>query len=138
MKKGFSVLIIALLFTDVSVACFDTYLFVRRGSMVYPQRTAVLEVLGEYSVNSIKNPGEDAFFSTASLYYGVSDRFSAQISIGSSERERGDFRLDSYGLRGVYNAYSSAGTTYTLDVISEYHSQFNGSGALFFEYLSYA
>lgn len=126
MKKILFVLSLSFVMLSAAYSCFDTYLFVHRGSMVYPRQTSVIELLGEYSVMRVQHPGSDSFFSTASFFYGVTDRFSTQISIGSSERQRDDFRLDSYGIRGVINAYTASGASYTLDVISEYHSRFNG------------
>lgn len=123
MKKIFFVAVQLFLLIDMTYACFDTYLFVRRGSMVYPYRSAVAEFTGEYSVNQLGAPQNDAFFSNLNFYYGLGENYSVQLSLGSSERARNEFSLDKFGLRGVYNIISSSNSDYTLDVIAQYSGE---------------
>ncbi len=112
----------ALLFLSYSAyPCFDTYLFLQKGSMVYSHKSVVFELAGEYSFNRVNAPQEDMFFSNGSVYYGMTRNFSFQLSIGSGEKDRKDFKLDTYGLRGVYNVYSSINNDYTLDFIGAYY-----------------
>lgn len=112
----------ALLFISYTAyPCFDTYLFLQKGSMVYSHKSVVFELTGEYSFNRVSTPQEDMFFSNGSIYYGMASDFSIQLSIGSGEKERKDFKFDTYGLRGVYNAYSSINNDYTLDFIGAYY-----------------
>lgn len=120
MKKALLVVSFALIFINTAYACFDTYLFVRRGSMVYPFHSAVAEFTGEYSVNQLHNPQNDAFFSNLNFYYGLGENYSIQLSAGSSERSRGDFSLNTFGVRGVYNVFTSQSNEYTLDAIAQF------------------
>ena len=113
-----------MLFINQAFACFDTYLFLKKSSMVYPKKSLVLEANGEYSFTKFKDPSEDMFFTFGNLYYGVSDRFSIQMSIGSGEKPRGEFKLDSYGIRGVYNVYTSPIRFFTVDFILEQRGMF--------------
>lgn len=103
-----------------SYACFDTYLFLKKASMVYPYKSLVLEANGEYSFTNIKDPASDQFFAMGSFYYGVLKNLSVQFSVGSSEKTRGDFALDAYSVRGVYNLYSSKQNDYYFDLILEH------------------
>lgn len=127
MKK--IVITIALLSLLVSTAysCFDTYLFLRKGSMVYPYKSLVIDLNNEYSFNSLSIPQNDAFFLNGNIYYGTGRNFSVQFSLGSGEKPRNDFKIDSYGLRSVYNLYSSNIQDYTLDVIAEHRGRFDGA-----------
>ncbi len=127
MKKIFIIVTFLSLFANTAYPCFDTYLFLRKGSMVYPYKSLVLDLNAEYSFNSLNKPQNDMFFSNGNLYYGAVNNFSLQFSLGSSEKSRNDFKVDSYGLRGVYNLYSSNIQVYTLDVIAEYRGRFNGA-----------
>jgi len=119
MKNVGIIVILLALLTTTAYPCFDTYLFLRKGSMVYPYRSSVFELNGEYSVNSLNNPQNDMFFSNGSFYYGAARDFSFQVTLGSGEKPRGDFKIDTYALRGVYNLYYSGREGYTLDVIAE-------------------
>jgi hypothetical protein len=107
--------------TGSAFPCFDTYFFLQKGSMVYPYRSVVLDLNGEYSFNSINSPQEDMFFSNGNIYYGIANELSIQFSMGSGEKERNSFKLDTYGIRAVYNMYSSGNNNYTLDVIGEHN-----------------
>ena len=126
--KNFVITIALLsLFVSTAYSCFDTYLFLRKGSMVYPYKSLVLDLNAEYSFNNMNNPQNDMFFSNGNFYYGVARNFSLQFSLGSGEKPRNDFKIDSYGLRSVYNLYSSNLQDYTLDVIAEQRGRFDGT-----------
>ncbi|MDI6765470.1 MAG: hypothetical protein QME52_01380 [Bacteroidota bacterium] len=127
MKKIIFIVVLLSLLPTNAYPCFDTYLFLRKGSMVYPYKSLVLDLNAEYSFNSMSNPQNDMFFSNGNLYYGAAQNLSLQISLGSGEKPRNDFKLDSYSLRGVYNLYSSNVQDYTLDVIAEHRGLFNGT-----------
>jgi len=125
MKKSF-ITILVLLFSYVSTyACFDTYLFLRKASMVYPYKSLVLEANGEYSFNKFNDPTQDQFFTMGSLYYGLARNFSFQFSFGSSEKPRGEFALDAYSVRGVYNLYTSKNNDYNVNLILEHRGVIN-------------
>lgn len=124
MKKIFFLILWLFAFNITSYACFDTYLFLKKASMVYPYRSIVMELNGEYSFTSFKDLSNDMFFSNINFYYGIARRISLQASLGSSEKPRGEFKLDTYGIRGVFNAYSSLNRSYTLDVIFEHRGMF--------------
>ncbi|MDI6804717.1 MAG: hypothetical protein QME58_12895 [Bacteroidota bacterium] len=127
MKKLF---LFAAMFTIMSYnayACFDTYLFLHRSSMVYPHKSLVFELNGEYSINKFNSPNEDSFLSSGSIYYGLADRFSTQISIGSDDKSRGEYKIDFFGIRGVFNAYSSQFKDHTADLILEYRAGFQNA-----------
>ena len=127
MKKLFLNLSLLAIFAVNAYPCFDTYLFLRKGSMVYPHKLSVLELNGEYSINNVKNPQNDAFFSNGNFYYGLTQNFSIQLGVGSGEKPRGEFKVDTYIMRGVYNLFSSSTNDYTLDVIIEHVGQFDES-----------
>jgi len=127
MKKRLTLVLTILLFIVGEIlGCFDTYLFINRGSMVYPYKKFVFETLGEYSFNSIKNPDEDTFLADFNGYYGVAPKFSLQIGVSSSEKSRAEFKIDEYGVRGVYNIYNRM-KKYFVDIILAHHGQFSGS-----------
>ncbi len=123
MRKGIFILALLLL-TQTAYPCFDTYLFIKKGSMVYPYRTLIFELVGEYSINSLRLPQDDSFLSLGSIYYGLAKNFSIQFTIGSDEKSRDYFKVDYYGIRGVYNFYTSHMSKYTLDVIFEHRGNF--------------
>lgn len=125
MKKVILIITITLLVVYNSYACFDTYLFLKKSSMVYPYKSFALELNGEYSVNKIKNPGEDSFLSNGNIYYGIAKRLSLQFSIGSDEKPRGEYKIDIFGLRGVYNVFASESNNHTADLIIEYRGGFS-------------
>jgi len=106
---------IALAFS--AYACFDTFLFMSKRSMVYPKKTLAVEAFGEYSYNSLDAPGKDAFFADGRLFYGVSDRLSVQFGIGSDEKPRGQFGIDAISASGTYNILSRRDNNYTIDGI---------------------
>lgn len=126
MRKFFLSLAALLILSYTAYPCFDTYLFLRKGSMVYPYKSVVFELAGEYSFNRVNSPQEDMFFSNGSIYYGMAPNFSIQLSIGSGEKQRDDFKFDTYGIRGVYNVYSSLNNDYTLDLIMEHRGGGDG------------
>lgn len=101
-------------------ACFDTYLFLKKFSMAYPYKSLVLETNGEYSFTKFNDPNQDQFFATGSLYYGLFRNFSIQLTFGSSEKPRGEFALDAYSIRGVYNIYTSRENNYNFNLIFEH------------------
>lgn len=111
--------------TSTVYPCFDTYLFLKRASMVYPFKSLVLELNGEYSINSLRSPQDDAFLSTGNIYYGLLKNFSLQLSLGSDEKPRNEFKIDYYAIRGVYNLYSSFMNRYTLDITFEHRGKLN-------------
>lgn len=117
-----SILIIA--FNSLTFACFDTYLFLRKATMVYPYKSLVLEANGEYSFTKFNDPSQDMFFTMGSLYYGLMKNFSIQFSVGSGEKPRGELKFDSYSIRGVYNVYSSPANQYNLNLIMEHRGMF--------------
>jgi len=125
MKKLFSIFVVLFLLYSSSYACFDTYLFFRKASMVYPHKSLVVELNGEYSFTRFNNPSEDMFFSMGSLYYGLAKNFSVQFSIGSGEKPRGEFNLDAYSVRGVYNIYTSSQYDYNFNLILEHRGMMN-------------
>jgi len=125
MKKLFSIFVVLFLLYSSSYACFDTYLFLRKASMVYPHKSLVVELNGEYSFTRFNNPSEDMFFSMGSLYFGLAKNFSVQFSIGSGEKPRGEFNLDAYSVRGVYNIYTSSQYDYNFNLILEHRGMMN-------------
>lgn len=60
-----------------------------------------------------------------SIYYGLWKNFSIQFTIGSDEKARNEFKIDYYGIRGVYNVYSTSMNRYTLDIIFEHRGKLN-------------
>jgi hypothetical protein len=126
MKKIVITVVLLSLFASTAYPCFDTYLFLRRGSMVYPYKSIVFDLNNEYSFNKLGSPQNDMFFLNGNIYYGVVRNFSVQFSLGSGEKPRNDFKIDSYGIRGVYNLYTSGTQDYTLDVIGEHAGRFDG------------
>lgn len=125
MKKLFSILIVFFLFYSSSYACFDTYLFLKKASMVYPHKSLVMELNGEYSFTKFNNPSEDMFFTMGSLYYGLAKNFSVQFTLGSGEKPRGEFNIDAYAVRGVYNIYTSHRNDYNFNLILEHRGMLN-------------
>lgn len=124
MKKLIFTLILLLTFHSFSSACFDTYLFLRKATMVYPYKSLVLEANGEYSFTKFKDPSQDMFFTMGSLYYGLLRNFSVQFSVGSGEKPRGELKFDFYSIRGVYNLYSSPSNLYNFNLILEHRGMF--------------
>ncbi|MCX8057614.1 MAG: hypothetical protein N3F03_08410 [Ignavibacteria bacterium] len=125
MKRGILVLSIITLLHINSYACFDTYLFLRKASMVYPYKSLVLEANGEYSFTKFNDPSQDQLFTMGSIYYGLLKDFSIQLTIGSSEKPRGEFALDAYSIRGVYNLFTSKENDYNFNLIFEHRGMTN-------------
>jgi hypothetical protein len=119
------IVLYSLIVPGMTMACFDTYLFLQKSDMVYPQGQMVLEGSGEYIMAKMNNPGEDFLSGGTNLYYGFSKRFSMQVGISSSEKERANFAIDGYGLRAVYGLVQGYKGVYNLDVILEHASTFD-------------
>ncbi|MFN4245194.1 MAG: hypothetical protein ACK4F9_03475 [Brevinematia bacterium] len=136
MKKIFTILA-ATLFVSTSYACFDTYLFLNKKSMVYPTGMFAFDTLIEYSGNKIVSPEEDTLFMNVNLFYGVSKEFSVQIGISTSEATRYDvLNIESFGIRAVYNVISHENknllpNTFTFDIILEHHQGIFGKNISF-------
>jgi hypothetical protein len=123
--KLFSVCSVAVLFCIGSAsACFDTYLFLQKSSMVYPEKQFVLEGSGEYIIPSLDVTGEDVFSGNFNAYYGIAKRFSIQVGLSSSEKERSSFGVDGYGIRAVFGVLQNYNSFYNLDVILEHAAPF--------------
>lgn len=112
---------------NYGVACFDTCLFLNKQSMVYPTKHLVVDTLGEYSFNKMTEPNDDSFLMDFNAYYGVTKRFSLQIGASSSEKSRAQFKLDEYGIKGVYNILSEGKKMYYLDTILACRSSIDGT-----------
>lgn len=122
--KRFILLLILGLFVWQGYACFDTYLFLNKYSMVYPKGKFVADTLFEYSANNLSNPVEDTFFMNLNLFYGIWDKLSVQIGFSSREITREEvFEIEGFGIRGVLNLVSEKiiGDNFTLDLILEHH-----------------
>jgi len=124
MRKAFS-LLVALGFFVSTEACFDTYLFLQKGSMVYPKGMLVLDGAGEYTIHRFSAAQEDLFTANTNIYYGIHERFSAQAGVASGEKDRASFSIDQWGLRGVGGIIQNYKGFYNLDVILECASAFN-------------
>jgi hypothetical protein len=126
MKRLFSGLVLGSLFLPaIASACFDTYLFLQKSSMVYPEGQMVAEISGEYVIPQMRNSIEDIFSGGTNLYYGFSKRFSMQVGVSSSEKTRSDFGIDGYGIRGVFGVFQGHRDVYNLDVILEHAAPFD-------------
>jgi len=121
-----AVLIASLFVPQAASACFDTYLFLNESSLVYPKGRMVVETSGEYTMPALRNAAGDVLSGAANLYYGVSNRFSVQIGLSSSEKTRSQFSFDEYGLRGVFGIVRSSRNVYNLDLVLEHTSPFDG------------
>jgi hypothetical protein len=115
----------SLVLPAMTFACFDTYLFLQKSSMVYPEGQIVAEFSGEYVIPQMKNSMEDIFSGGTNLYYGFSKRFSMQVGVSSSEKTRSDFGIDGYGVRGVFGVFQGYRNVYNLDVILEHAAPFD-------------
>jgi hypothetical protein len=117
----------AFLLPQTVSACFDTYVFLKKSSLVYPEGQLVMEVSGEYTMPKMKDAMDDLLTGSGNLYYGFSKRFSMQVGVSSSEKERSAFSIDQYGIRGVFGIVQGYRNVYNLDVILEHDAPFNGS-----------
>jgi hypothetical protein len=132
MKFPFRCVIVCfLIFPAIASACFDTYLFLQKAGMVYPQGQMVAEFSGEYIIPKMREFGEDFFSGGTNLYYGFAKRFSMQVGVSSSEKSRSDFAFDGYGVRGVFGIIQAYRNVYNLDVILDHTAPFNGSETAF-------
>jgi hypothetical protein len=132
MRKHLVALAFAGLFVAYPVsACFDTYLFLQKSSMVYPEKQFVLEGSGEYVMPSFDASSEDIFSGNFNVYYGFAKRFSMQAGLSSSEKERSAFGIDGYGIRAVYGVFQNYKDFYNLDVILEHAAPFEMNEASF-------
>ncbi|MCU0608279.1 MAG: hypothetical protein MUF22_00740 [Chitinispirillaceae bacterium] len=126
MKTFFrSLALAAVVLPQMASACFDTYMFLEKRSLVYPEGQYVVEGSGEYVMPSMKNAGTDILSGNANVYYGFSKRFSMQVGVGSSEKERSSFSVDQYGVRGVFGVIQGYRNVYNMDVILEHSSPFS-------------
>jgi hypothetical protein len=126
MRNAFRALVVSsLLLPAMAFACFDTYLFLQKSSMVYPEGQMVAEMSGEYVIPQMKNSIEDIFSGGMNLYYGFSKRFSMQVGVSSSEKARSDFGIDGYGIRGVFGVIQGYRDVYNLDIILEHAAPFD-------------
>jgi hypothetical protein len=119
-------IVAAILIPRNASACFDTYLFLQRSSLVYPKGQMVMEASGEYVMPMMRNAAEDVLSGATNLYYGVSKRFSVQIGVSSSEKQRSEFSIDGYGMRGVFGVIQGYRNVYNLDVVLEHAAPFDG------------
>ncbi|MFA4947829.1 MAG: hypothetical protein WC674_04870 [Candidatus Krumholzibacteriia bacterium] len=125
-RRVVGMFVAALLVPQAAWACFDTYLFLNKSSLVYPKGQMVVETSGEYTMPAMNVAAEDVLSGAANVYYGVSSRFSAQIGLSSSEKTRSQFSLDEYGLRGVFGIVQGYRNVYNLDIVLEHTSPFDG------------
>jgi len=117
----------ALCVPGAASACFDTYLFLERCSLVYPTGQMAVEASGEYVMPALKDATGDILSGATNLYYGFSERFSMQIGLSSSEKERSAFSLDGYGVRGVFGLVRAFRGVYHLDLVLEHAAPFDGT-----------
>lgn len=126
MKKTITGLLLLafglLLLPGISSACFDTYLFLQKRGMNYPYQMAAFDGNGEYVIGDLKSGNEDLFSGNFNVYYGLTERFSFQVSASSAEKVRSQFELDELGLRGVYSFICQYRGVYNLDFILEHHT----------------
>lgn len=135
MKRIFLSLLILSFVVSSVFACFDTYLFLNKYSMVYPKGKIIFDTLAEYSVNSVSLPEEDTFLMNFNVYYGIFNNFSLQVGISSSEKSRSEFGIDEFGVRAVLNLVNqpiiSFVDNYTFDLILEHHEGMFGKNISF-------
>jgi hypothetical protein len=125
------VVIAAMVLPQMASACFDTYLFLNKSSMVYPKGQFVIEGSGEYIIPKMRNAESDFLSGGTNVYYGFSKRFSLQVGVSSSEKIRSAFAFDQYGIRGVFGIIQNYNNFYNLDVILEHASPFDMSETAF-------
>jgi hypothetical protein len=102
-----------------ALACFDTYCFLQKQGLAYPRGLLAVETSGEYVAQDLDVAGADAFSAGVNVYYGLAERFSVQGALASAEKVRDEFRLDQWGLRGVYSMVRADGDGYDLDAVLE-------------------
>lgn len=125
MKRLALPLLVVLGLTSTAVparACFDTYCFLQKQGLAYAKGLVAVETSGEYVAEDLHVAGEDAFSGAFNVYYGLGERFSMQGALASTEKGREDFRLDQWGMRGVYELVRPDGDGYHLDAILEMSS----------------
>lgn len=126
VRRAGAALVVAMLLPGAASACFDTYLFLNKSSLVYPRGLMAVEASGEYIMPAIRNASEDFLSGATNLYVGASDRLSFQIGLASSEKERSAFALDGYGVRGVLGVVRAYRDVYNVDVVLEHAAPFDG------------
>lgn len=126
----YSLFFLTILTTKIS-ACFDTYLFLEKQSMVYPKGQIVIDGAGEYLISKMQNSQLDQFTGNANIYYGFHKKFSLQVGIHSDEKHRANFSIDGYGVKGVYGIFQNLKNLYNLDMILEHHAPFDHSNVIF-------
>jgi hypothetical protein len=108
-------------------ACFDTYVFLQKSSLVYPEGQMVMEISGDYIVPKVRDATADFLSGGMNMYYGFSKRFSMQAGVTSSEKDRSAFSIHGYGVRGVYGILQGYREVYNLDAVLDYTAPFDGS-----------
>ncbi|MEN2997499.1 MAG: hypothetical protein ABDH28_00445 [Brevinematia bacterium] len=135
MKRLIFALSVIVLAVGGGEACFDTYLFLNKYSMVYPKGKFVSDVLLEYSGNSVVLPENDTFFANLNFFYGITDGLSLQLGIASKEITRTEvLEVEGFGIRLVYNLLSQVlpfADRFTVDVILEHHQAIFGRDMTF-------
>ena len=124
MKKFYAIISVITMFVSSAYACFDTYIFLQRGSMVYPNGLLAIEGFAEYTVDNIHG-NEDMFLGSFNAMFGVHEKFSVQIGVLSDEKSRTSYKIDHWSVRGVYNMIDNYQDFYNLDIILEHHSPFD-------------
>jgi hypothetical protein len=117
-------LMFSMAFAATGEACFDTFLFLHKKSMVYPKGYMAMDVMGEYSVNDANKAENDSYFTNYSMFYGLAERLSVQggVSTTDTSRTENKYEADSWTARGVLNTVNNAGNFYFMDFIVEHHS----------------
>jgi len=134
MKACTAILIavtLLLVLAPTSQACFDTYLFMQNGGMVYPYKMLCFDGSAEYVIGNYRNEEPDMFTGNMNIYYGLAKGFSVQAVFASSEKERTTFKIDDVGLRGVYSLVSGYRGLYNLDMILEHHQAEGSRGGVY-------
>lgn len=129
MHKRFLLIVIfiitsILLISKPGYSCFDTFLFLHHKSMVYPTGYYAADVLGEYSFNDKNAPEKDSYFTNYNMYYGLANRVSVQFGLTQVETTRAEnkYNLESWTVRGVFNAFRTGSGNYFLDLVAEHHT----------------
>lgn len=115
---------VLLAYVNPGYACFDTFLLLQRKSMVYPTGYYAADVLAEYSFNDTSKPENDSYFTNYNMYYGLADGVSLQMGLSQAESTRTDegYTLQSWSVRGVFNAVKAHHGNYFADIVAEHHT----------------
>ncbi len=135
MKHTLIVILIATLtlitLPQSGLACFDTYLFMQKGGMVYPLKTVAFDGNCEYTISEMRTGEPDLFTGNLNVYYGLVKGMSVQAVLTSSEKERTQFGFDEWGVRAVYSLLSQYRGVYNLDLVLEHHTAIDSWTSLF-------